>query len=149
MVLFSIFSLTLNLIGNEKKAGPEWWSLQPIKQITPPKLERRGLALNQVDAFIQKKLTENKLAPSKPASPRTQIRRLYFDLIGIPPAPEKIAEFENNPSDKAYEKIVDTLLKSKHYGERWGRHWLDIARFGESDGFERNNPRNSARNSRK
>jgi hypothetical protein len=75
-------------------------------------------------------------------NPQAQ-ERLYFDLIGIPPAPEKIAEFEKNPSDKAYEKIVDTLLESKHYGERWGRHWLDIARFGESDGFERNNPRNN------
>ncbi|MDE0571725.1 MAG: DUF1549 domain-containing protein, partial [Verrucomicrobiales bacterium] len=142
-VLFAILTLTINLLGKEKKVGPEWWSLQPIKKITPPKLDDRGLALNQVDAFIQKKLTENNLTPSKPASPRTQIRRLYFDLIGIPPTPEKIAEFEKNPSDKAYEKIVDTLLESKHYGERWGRHWLDIARFGESDGFERNNPRNN------
>ena len=142
-VLCLILTLTLNLIGKEKKAGPEWWSLQPIKQITPPKLEDRGLALNSIDAFVQEKLIENNLTPSKPASPRTQIRRLYFDLIGLPPTPEKIAEFEKNPSDIAYKEIVDTLLKSKHYGERWGRHWLDIARFGESDGFERNNPRNN------
>ncbi len=142
-VLCSILTLTLNLIGKEKKAGTEWWSLQPIKQITPPKLEDRGLALNSIDAFVQEKLIENNLTPSKPASPRTQIRRLYFDLIGLPPTPEKIAEFEKNPSDKVYKEIVDTLLESKHYGERWGRHWLDIARFGESDGFERNNPRNN------
>jgi hypothetical protein len=72
-VLFAILTLTINLLGKEKKVGPEWWSLQPIKKITPPKLDDRGLALNQVDAFIQKKLTENKLAPSKPASPRTPL----------------------------------------------------------------------------
>ncbi|MCH2024234.1 MAG: DUF1553 domain-containing protein [Verrucomicrobiales bacterium] len=139
--LFSI--LTLSLTGEEKKAGPDWWSLQPIKKITPPELENRKLAANEVDAFIQKKLIEKKLTSSEPASPRTQIRRLYFDLIGLPPSPEEIAKFEKNPSDESYKNIVDTLLKSKHYGERWGRHWLDIARFGESDGFERNNPRNN------
>jgi len=141
IVLFSI--LTLTLTGEEKKAGPEWWSLQPIKKIIPPELDKHPLALNEVDAFIQKKLKENKLTSSKLASPRTQIRRLYFDLIGLPPSPEEITKFEKNPSNEAYKKTVDSLLKSKHYGERWGRHWLDIARFGESDGFERNNPRNN------
>ena len=75
---------------------------------------------------------------------------IFFDFSsfkkGFPwfgPSPEQIRNYENNPSDEAYNKIVNELLKSKHYGERWGRHWLDIARFGESDGFERNNPRNN------
>ena len=82
IVLFSI--LTLTLTGEEKKAGPEWWSLQPIKKIIPPELDKHPLALNEVDAFIQKKLKENKLTSSKLASPRTQIRRC---LLYTSPSP--------------------------------------------------------------
>ena len=135
--------LISNSLGDENKATSEWWSLQPIQEISPPQNNNKELIKNSVDLFIQKKLKDNNLQPSSMADPRTQIRRLYFDLIGLPPDPKQIKEFESNPSDEAYRKIVNELLESKHYGERWGRHWLDIARFGESDGFERNNPRNN------
>ena len=129
--------------GVENKASSDWWSLQPIEEISPPEVTHKNLVKNPIDSFIIKKLKENNLEPSKIADPRTQIRRLFFDLIGLPPSPEQIRNYENNPSDEAYNKIVNELLESKHYGERWGRHWLDIARFGESDGFERNNPINN------
>src|SRR5690606_35203993 len=81
---------------------------------------------------------------SPAADPRTLVRRLYYDLIGLPPEPKIVAEFIRDPSDANYEAIVERLLASPHYGERWGRHWLDIARFGESNGFERNDPRRNA-----
>jgi hypothetical protein len=141
--LLVLLILIPNLLGAEEKANADWWSLQPIKKITPPNAENKQWVKNKIDYFILNKLEEQNLEPSLTANPRTQIRRLYYDLIGLPPTPEQIRNFERDPSDKAYSKIVDDLLKSKHYGERWGRHWLDIARFGESDGFERNNPRNN------
>ena len=140
--LVSVYLIS-NSLGDENKATSEWWSLQPIQKISPPQNNNKQLIKNSVDLFIQKKLEDNNLQPSSMADPRTQIRRLYFDLIGLPPDPKQIKAFESNPSDEAYRKIVNELLESKHYGERWGRHWLDIARFGESDGFERNNPRNN------
>ena len=76
--------------------------------------------------------------------PRNLIRRLYFDLIGLPPTPEQVAAFVADPSEASYQRIVEDLLNSQHYGERWGRHWLDVVRFGESDGFERNFQRENA-----
>ncbi|MDP6448288.1 MAG: DUF1549 domain-containing protein, partial [Pirellulaceae bacterium] len=79
--------------------------------------------------------------PSPAAQPRALIRRLYVDLIGLPPTPEQVAAFVNDPSDAAYETLVNRLLDAPEYGQRWGRHWLDVVRFGESDGFERNGPR--------
>ena len=144
-VLKAVFAITFtnSSFGVENKASSDWWSLQPIEEISPPEVTHKNLVKNPIDSFIIKKLKENNLEPSKIADPRTQIRRLFFDLIGLPPSPEQIRNYENNPSDEAYNKIVNELLESKHYGERWGRHWLDIARFGESDGFERNNPRNN------
>src|SRR6185369_14783830 len=91
-----------------------------------------------IDHFIRAKLSDNGLSPAPPADPRTLVRRLYFDLTGLPPSPEEIDAFAKDPSDDAYEKLVDKLLASPHYGERWARHWLDVVRYGESDGFERN-----------
>ncbi len=76
------------------------------------------------------------LTPSRPADRRTLIRRVTFDLIGLPPTPEEIAAFEADPSPDAFAKVVDRLLASPHYGERWGRHWLDVARYADSGGFE-------------
>ncbi len=94
-----------------------------------------------MDQFILRRLKKNNLEPSPRATPRALIRRLYYDLHGLPPTPEAVKAFEKNPSDLTYRRLVDRLLSSPRYGERWGRHWLDLARFGESDGFERNNPR--------
>ncbi|MCH2060333.1 MAG: DUF1553 domain-containing protein [Verrucomicrobiales bacterium] len=129
--------------GTDERAGRNWWSLQPVAKHAVPASGNSDWVSNDIDAFILARLKQEKLSPSPRAEPRAQVRRLYFDLIGMPPSPEEVSAFEKDPSDAAYLAMVDRLLASSHYGERWGRHWLDIARFGESDGFERNNPRNN------
>ena len=126
-----------------KRGGYDWWSLQPVKRPGQPTVSQPDWAANPIDAFILNRLDSEKLRPSDPADPRALIRRLYFDLTGLPPSAKQVAVFVANPTDAAYRRVVDDLLSSPHYGERWGRHWLDLARFGESDGFERNNVRNN------
>lgn len=132
------------LYSSDRRAGYNWWSLQPLKVIEPPKLASdanengAGRVRNAIDPFILERLTKAGLKPSPEADRRTLIRRLSFDLIGLPPAPDEVDGFLNDPDPRAYEKLVDRLLDSPHYGERWARHWLDIVRFGESQGFERN-----------
>jgi len=123
------------------RAGYDWWSLQPLRDVRPPALAKGTRARNGIDHFVARRLAERALPPAPEADSRTLIRRLYYDLIGLPPAPEQVARFIENPNEEAYRKLVDDLLASTAYGERWGRHWLDVARFGESDGFERNSPR--------
>ena len=127
--------------SSDDRAGYDWWSLQSLAVHQPPEVEPRDWIRNPVDQFVLAKLREKKLAPSKEVSPTALIRRVYFDLTGLPPSPEAVERFRDDPSDDAYAKVVDQLLESPRYGERWGRHWLDVARFGESDGFERNNVR--------
>lgn len=114
-----------------KAAMENLWSLQPIEQPAVP-----GNESNAIDAFVKEKLQERGLTPSSPADRATLIRRLSFDLLGLPPSPADVDAFVNDPSPQAYSALVDRLLASPHYGERWGRHWLDVARFAESDGFE-------------
>ncbi len=126
--------------SSDHRAGYDWWALQPLPAITPPHVAD-GWARGDIDRFIEDRLAQAGLKPSPPAEPRVLIRRIYFDLIGLPPDPAEVARFAADPSDAAYAAIVDRLLASPEYGERWGRHWLDVARFGESDGFERNNAR--------
>jgi len=123
------------------RAGYDWWSLQPLREVTPPEPPSGATTRNGIDHFVVRRLADRKLSSAAEADPRTLIRRLFYDLTGLPPAPEQVARFIENPSDAAYRKLVDDLLASTAYGERWGRHWLDVARFGESDGFERNAPR--------
>ena len=124
-----------------KRAGYDWWALQPLRDVRPPIVKQTTWPRNAIDRFILKRLERAGLKPSPEANPRALIRRLYVDLIGLPPTPTEVDAFVANPSEKNYSAIVDRLLKSPRYGERWGRHWLDVVRFGESDGFERNNPR--------
>ncbi|WDI41593.1 DUF1553 domain-containing protein [Bremerella sp. P1] len=135
--------LDLFSITTDRRAGRDWWSLRPLSEVAPPAIKSPWVR-NEIDAFVLRRLQEEGLNPSSKADPRTLIRRLYFDLIGLPPTPGQVAAFEKDPSEAAYQKIVDELLQSEHYGERWGRHWLDVVRFGESDGFERNFQRENA-----
>ncbi|MEZ6121629.1 MAG: DUF1553 domain-containing protein [Planctomycetaceae bacterium] len=138
--------LDLLAATTDHRAGRDWWSLQPLRRVTVPALvsaSGRSHA-NPIDAFIQVRLQEAGLPSAGPATPRQQVRRVFFDLTGLPPTPQQVASFEADPADQAWQKIVDELLESSHYGERWGRHWLDVVRFGESDGFERNHPRDNA-----
>ena len=100
-----------------------------------------SLVRTPIDAFILARLKEKGLSQAPEADRATLIRRVSFDLIGLPPTPEEVDAFVNDPDPLAYEKLVDRLLASPHYGERWGRHWLDVVRFGESEGYETNMPR--------
>jgi hypothetical protein len=125
-------------ISTGTRAGRDWWSLQPV---TRPKVPAGA---NAIDHFVRAKLNERGIKPSPEADRRTLIRRLYFDLTGLPPTPEDVERFVTDAAPDAYEKLVDKLLASPHYGERWARHWLDVVRYGETDGFERNAPRPNA-----
>ena len=122
----------------------KFWAYAPLQAVKAPTVQQKNWPANDIDRFVLRKLESAKLQPNGPADPRTQIRRLYFDLIGLPPSPAEVAAFVADPSDQAYAKVVDRLLASKHYGERWGRHWLDVARFAESHGFEQDYNRNFA-----
>ena len=104
----------------------------------------RAFIANPVDAFVLARLRKEDLRPSPRADRITLIRRLSFDLTGLPPAPKETAAFVSDPSPKAYENLVERLLNSPHYGERWGQHWLDVARFAETDGFEYDTHRKDA-----
>jgi hypothetical protein len=132
-------------ITTTSRAGYDWWSLQPVRRPSVPEIRNPKHEIrNDIDRFVQAKLSDRGLSPSAPADRRTLIRRVYFDLIGLPPSPEEVEAFVNDKDANAFEKVVDHLLKSPHYGERWARHWLDIVRYGETDGFERNTPRQNS-----
>ncbi|MDA1163865.1 MAG: DUF1549 domain-containing protein, partial [Planctomycetota bacterium] len=112
------------------------WSFQPVRKVTPPEVANAAWLQTPVDAFTLAAL-EQRNWQSAPVATRTElIRRVYFDLLGLPPQPEEIAAFVNDESPYAYEKLVDRLLASPHYGERWAQHWLDVVRFAETEGFE-------------
>jgi hypothetical protein len=121
------------------RAGLDWWSLKPLKKTEPQVAEP-----NPIDGFLEAKRRALQLTTAAPTDRRTLIRRLSYDLLGLPPTPEEVDRFVSNSSPTAYIDLVDKLLASPHYGERWARHWLDIVRYGESDGFERNDPRKAA-----
>ncbi|HEX3999232.1 MAG TPA: PSD1 and planctomycete cytochrome C domain-containing protein [Pirellulales bacterium] len=125
-------------------AARKFWSFQPLHHFDPPPVKNSAWCRTPIDRFILAKMEATGVAPNPPASKPQLIRRLYFDLVGLPPTPEEIAAFVNDPAPDAYEKLVDRLLASPHFGERWGRHWLDLARFAESGGFERDQDRPNA-----
>lgn len=130
--------------STDRRAGYDWWSLQPVRRPRLPATENQAWATNPIDSFVLSKLEERGLSPSNLASRRTLILRLTYDLTGLPPTPEEVAEFEDCRNANAYERLVDRSLSSPHYGERWARHWLDIVRFGESQGFERDKLRDNS-----
>ena len=128
----------------DKRAGYDWWSLRPVSRPDVPEVKHAGWVRNPIDAFILARLEKEGLGPSAEAERRTLIRRLTFDLTGLPPTPEEVEAFVLDNRLDAYERLVDRLLASPRYGERWARHWLDVVRFGESQGFERNHYRPDA-----
>lgn len=117
-------------------AARDFWSFQPLQPVQVPAIPAGDWALTDIDRFVVAKQAEAKLTARPRADRRTLIRRLYFDLTGLPPAPAEVERFVNNSNPKAYEQLVDQLLASPQYGERWARHWLDLVRFAESHGFE-------------
>ncbi|MBL9166960.1 MAG: DUF1549 domain-containing protein [Verrucomicrobiales bacterium] len=113
---------------------PPWWTSRSIQK--PPVPKPQGTECrNEIDAFIQATLRSHQLSPSREANRGTLIRRLYFDLWGLPPTPEAVRAFEQDPAPDAYERLVNDLLNSPHYGEHWARHWLDLVRYADSDGY--------------
>ena len=110
------------------------WSFQPVHRSEPPKVENQAWVRNEIDSFILSKLEHENIVPSPEADRRTLIRRLSFDLLGLPPTPPEVDDFLDDNRPDAYERLVDRLLASPHFGERWGRHWLDLARYADSSG---------------
>ena len=123
--------------GEEARTTSDHWAWRPLSTPPPPTVSGPGKVRTPVDAFILARLQEKSLAPAAPASPATLLRRVYLDLVGLPPTPAEQRAFLNDPSDKAYAKVVDDLLSRPQHGERWGRHWLDVARYAETKGYER------------
>jgi hypothetical protein len=132
------------IASSERRAGYDWWSLQPVCDLSPPAVADAAWSRNALDQFVLARLEEHGLRPSPEADRRSLIRRLSFDLTGLPPAPDEIEQFVADRDAGAYEHLVDRLLASPQHGERWARHWLDIVRFGESQGFEYNHVRENA-----
>jgi len=124
----------------------DWWSLRPLT--SPPVPDPVGLpvewSLNPIDKFVYARLVEAGLTPTTEADRRTLIRRVYYDLIGLPPTPEEVSAFVGDTDPQAYELLINQLLDSPQYGERWARHWLDLVHFAESHGHDQDRPRENA-----
>ncbi|WP_010586705.1 PSD1 and planctomycete cytochrome C domain-containing protein [Schlesneria paludicola] len=114
----------------------EHWCWQPIQDAPPPSVKQHDWPKSTADQFILAKLEQSGLIPAPPAEKATLLRRVYFDLIGLPPSPTELDDFLNDNSPQAFERVVNRLLDSPHFGERWGRHWLDLARYAETRGHE-------------
>ncbi len=128
----------------DKNAGRQFWSFRPLGKNEPPELPEAEWALTPVDRFILARQQASGVEPSPAADPRTLLRRAYFGLIGLPPSPNETEAFLSDTSPQEYERLVDELLGSPHYGERWARYWLDVVRFAESNGFEKDEDRPKA-----
>ncbi len=129
-------SATRRTIDFEK--GREFWSFQPIRKTAAPQVADKHWPRSDVDRFILARLESKELRPVADADPHVLVRRVYFDLTGLPPTPQQLDEFVADPSPAALRNLIDRLLDSPQFGERWGRHWLDVVRYGESTGMERN-----------
>jgi cytochrome c553 len=136
--------------GEKGRAGEgrndqlQHWAWQPIKRPAVPILNAQSPIRNPIDSFIAARLAQAGMKMSPEADRRTLIRRLSFDLLGLPPAPEEVASFANDRDPRAYEKLVDEMLASPRYGERWARHWLDIVHYGDTHGYDKDKPRPNA-----
>ncbi len=130
-------------LSDKKVIDANWWSLLPIVRPAVPQIESTWVR-TPVDRFVLAKLKEHDLQPAPEASRQTLIRRLYFDLLGLPPTADEVDAFAIDEDPQAYEKLVDRLLASPHYGERWARHWLDVVHYGETHGYDKDQPRPNA-----
>jgi hypothetical protein len=122
--------------GSDQPREPEWWSLKSLRRPALPTSSASSGAVNPIDVFTAAKLREKGLKPAPRADKLTLLRRVYFDLVGLPPSQEETRKFLSDSSPNAYEKLIDSLLASPRYGERWARHWLDVVRYADSAGFE-------------
>ena len=120
------------------------WAYQPLRLVPPPAVRRADWPINPIDHFVLAELEKRGLQPSPEADRYTLIRRLYLDLLGLLPPVDEVDAFVQDARDDAFERLVDRLMQSPHFGERWGRHWLDMARYADSDGYEKDNARPDA-----
>ncbi len=133
------------IVENEiSESDREHWAFRPISRPEIPKLSDESWVRNEIDHFVLDQMAEKGLQPQNEASRRVLIRRLTFDLTGLPPTPQEVKDFVNDRSDAAYEKLVERLLASQGYGVHWAQHWLDLARYAETDGFEHDKVRANA-----
>ena len=130
--------------GHKKSSVPEvneqtkkFWSFQKVVRPEPPVVKNSDWVENEIDRFVLARLEKAGLQPAAPAAKHSLVRRVYYDLTGLPPTPQQVQDFVNDTAPDAYQKLVDRLLESPHYGEKWARHWLDIVRYAESNSFER------------
>ena len=138
MIILSLGSIELQ---NDARASDDptegYWAWQPLKMITPPEVSDASWCRNDIDRFVLARLEAAGLEPAEEVSREQFIRRATFDLTGLPPTLDEVESFLNDDAPDAWERLVDRLLASPHYGERWGRHWLDVVRYAETNGFER------------
>lgn len=132
------------VLRSTKGAEEKWWSLEPLRRPTVPAVGQGPWPRGPIDAFLLEGLDQENLSPSAQADRRTLLRRLSFDLLGLPPDPAAVQTAESDPHPLWYEKIVDRLLASPAYGERWARHWLDVAHYGDTHGFDKDKRRDHA-----
>ena len=126
---------------NIARRKSDHWAFQPIARPDIPRFEDNQWGNNGIDAFVLKRLRDEGLTPSARADKATLIRRIYLDMLGVPPTPEQISDFVQSDAPDAYAQLIDNVLSSPRYGERWGRHWLDLARYADSNGFTIDGPR--------
>jgi hypothetical protein len=131
-------------IWPQTRGDSNHWSFRPVGHPVPPAVQNHDWIRRPIDNFVLSKLEARGVQPSPEADRPTLIKRLYYDLIGLPPKPEEVDAFVADATSEALPRLVDRLLESPHFGERWGRHWLDMARYADSDGYEKDNPRADA-----
>ncbi|MEZ5403225.1 MAG: DUF1549 and DUF1553 domain-containing protein [Bryobacteraceae bacterium] len=141
--LLAVCAASAQDVPSFKPQQRRWWAIQPVRKPAPPELDAAGLrwARNEIDRFIYDKLRGNGISPSAPADRAAFLRRATLDLTGIPPTPAEAQAFLADKRPNAEERLVDRLLESPRYGERWGRHWLDVVRYADSDGFKQDDTR--------
>jgi hypothetical protein len=149
MALIGLFACALVMrvapaLGADRRAAKDHWSYQPLKRPAIPAVKDAVRVRNPVDAFVLARLEAQAMKPSNQADRRTLIRRVYFDLIGLPPTPSEVEGFVADPNSDAYEKLVDRLLASPRYGERWAQHWIDVVHFAETHGNDQDRVRPNA-----
>ena len=142
--VFSALCVLGHLQAAETPSTGPHWAFQPVVHSAPPVSGASAVVRHPVDAFIESRLARAGLTPSPEADPTTLIRRLHLVMLGVPPTPEEVSAFLADTRPQAFERLVDRVLEDPRYGERWGRHWLDVIRFAESNGFETNRERLSA-----
>ena len=143
LILFLLSFMAASIMSTTAKEQA-YWAFRPLTPVEVPTKATNSWTRNAIDLFVLKNAGESQLSPNPSASRNSLIRRAYFDLIGLAPSRREVEDFIANSSSDAYHQLVSQLLSSPHYGERWGRHWLDVARFGESHGYESDNERPTA-----